>query len=263
MWWSKENLPRLVMRRCARPRNPLVSMHTFRFLGLQRLSCLVRLASPALATIFRRVFASTVVLTTLASCGFALRGSYELPYNTSPVTSRSNSVVAGLVRRDLADSKTKVVGTAKDAEAARWLAWTRQEAYRQLAPAPLMEPLRRLRGTKRPGWCRRARETLNKVVTDGGCAQRRLCEVGLVTDGTCLACQKEIGSLHHRYFGCHTTWEERRKLPSRTWQHDAEGQAEWLLWTRCLVKDPAASWEPLPCQEEVRWKLGEGQDALF
>jgi LPS-assembly lipoprotein len=117
MWWSKKNLPRLVMRRCARPRNPLVSMHTFRFLGLQRLSCLVRLASPALATIFRRVFASTVVLTTLASCGFALRGSYELPYNTIQVTSRSNSAVAGLVRRDLADSKTKVVGTAKDAEA--------------------------------------------------------------------------------------------------------------------------------------------------
>jgi|688.fasta_scaffold1166183_1 LPS-assembly lipoprotein len=112
MWWSKENLLRLVMRRCARPRNPHVSIHTFRFLGL------ARLASPALATIFRRLFATTVVTTILASCGFALRGSYELPYTTIQVTSRSNSVVAGLVRRDLADSKTKVVGNAKDAEAA-------------------------------------------------------------------------------------------------------------------------------------------------
>ena len=101
-----------------------------------------------------------------------------------------------------------------------------------------MEPLRRLRVAKRPGRCRRARETLSKVVTDGGWTQQRLCEVGLVTDGTCLACQKEIGSLHHRYFGCHTTREERRKLPSKTWQHVAEGQAESLLWTKCLVKGP-------------------------
>ena len=118
MWWSRENLLRLVMRCCARPRNRHLSIHTIRLLGLQRLSCLVCLASPALATIFRRLFASTVVAATLASCGFALRGSYELPYNTIQVTSRSNSVVAGLVRRDLADSKTNVVGNAKDAEAA-------------------------------------------------------------------------------------------------------------------------------------------------
>jgi LPS-assembly lipoprotein len=118
MWWSKENLLRLVMRRCARPRNRHVSIDTIRFLSLQRLSRLIRPASPALATIFRRVFVSTVVVTILASCGFALRSSYELPYNTIQVTSRSTSVVAGLVRRDLADSKTKVVGNAKDAEAA-------------------------------------------------------------------------------------------------------------------------------------------------
>ena len=65
-----------------------------------------------------RSLVAALLLGTLASCGFVLRGSYELPYNTIQVTSRSNSVVAGLVRRDLADSKTKVVGNAKDAEAA-------------------------------------------------------------------------------------------------------------------------------------------------
>jgi LPS-assembly lipoprotein len=65
-----------------------------------------------------RAFAAVVLTSLLGACGFTLRGSYELPYNTIHVTSRSNSVVAGLVRRDLADSKTKVVGNAKDAEAA-------------------------------------------------------------------------------------------------------------------------------------------------
>ncbi len=53
----------------------------------------------------------------LGGCGFALRGSYELPYNTIRVTSTSNSVVAGLIRRDLADSKTKVVPATAQADA--------------------------------------------------------------------------------------------------------------------------------------------------
>jgi hypothetical protein len=88
---------------------------------------------------------------------------------------------------------------AKDAEAVRWKAWTRQEAYRQLAPAPLMDPLRSLRATRRHGWCRRARETLGKVVADGGWTQERLYKAGLVDEPTCLACRQEAGTLHHRW----------------------------------------------------------------
>jgi LPS-assembly lipoprotein len=61
---------------------------------------------------------SLVLAGTLSACGFALRGSYELPYNTVRVTSTGNSVVAGLIRRDLADSKTKVVAAGAAADAA-------------------------------------------------------------------------------------------------------------------------------------------------
>jgi LPS-assembly lipoprotein len=65
-----------------------------------------------------RTLVAALLLGTLASCGFALRGSYELPYNTIRITSTGNSVVAGLIRRDLADSKTKVVAAAAPADAA-------------------------------------------------------------------------------------------------------------------------------------------------
>jgi LPS-assembly lipoprotein len=56
-------------------------------------------------------------LTLLAGCGFHLRGSYELPYKTLHVTSKSNSVVAGQIRRELTDSQTKLVAASKDADA--------------------------------------------------------------------------------------------------------------------------------------------------
>ena len=56
----------------------------------------------------------------------------------------------------------------RDAEAERWEEWTSKEAYRQLAPAPLVEPLRRLCVSKRRGWCRRPMDTLRKVVVDRG-----------------------------------------------------------------------------------------------
>ena len=39
----------------------------------------------------------------------------------------------------------------RDAEAERWEEWTSKEAYRQLAPAPLVEPLRMLCVSKRRG----------------------------------------------------------------------------------------------------------------
>jgi len=56
-------------------------------------------------------------LTVLGGCGFQLRGSYELPYKTLLVTSTSTSIVAGQIRRELADTNTKIVGAVKDAEA--------------------------------------------------------------------------------------------------------------------------------------------------
>jgi len=64
------------------------------------------------------VLFTTALVLALSSCGFQLRGSYELPYKTIFVTSTGASVVAGQIRRELADSQTKLSPTLKDAEAA-------------------------------------------------------------------------------------------------------------------------------------------------
>lgn len=64
-----------------------------------------------------RTLAVFVCIASLTACGFKLRGSYELPYKTLQVTSNSNSVVAGQIRRELTDTPTKIIGNAKDAEA--------------------------------------------------------------------------------------------------------------------------------------------------
>jgi LPS-assembly lipoprotein len=53
----------------------------------------------------------------LTGCGFALRGSYALPYQGVSVSSTGASVVAGQIRRELADTQTKVVSSAVEADA--------------------------------------------------------------------------------------------------------------------------------------------------
>ncbi len=53
----------------------------------------------------------------LAACGFTFRGSYELPYQGIFVAAPSTSTVASLVRRELANTSSKSVPTAKTADA--------------------------------------------------------------------------------------------------------------------------------------------------
>lgn len=64
-----------------------------------------------------KALAAVVMVAAVSSCGFKLRGSYELPYKTLQVGSSSASVVAGQIRREIADTQTKIVGNPKDAEA--------------------------------------------------------------------------------------------------------------------------------------------------
>lgn len=56
-------------------------------------------------------------LLTVASCGFQLRGSYELPYQSVFVAAPSASMVASNIRRELTGGATKVLPSAKDADA--------------------------------------------------------------------------------------------------------------------------------------------------
>jgi LPS-assembly lipoprotein len=65
-----------------------------------------------------RVVAVVAISAMLSACGFELRGSYELPYRTIYVTSTGSSVVAGQIRRELTDTKTRLLPSAKDADAA-------------------------------------------------------------------------------------------------------------------------------------------------
>ncbi len=70
-----------------------------------------------IATASRMAVLATFCLVSLAGCGFALRGSYELPYKGIFVAAPSTSAVASLVRRELGTTSTKPVTTAKAADA--------------------------------------------------------------------------------------------------------------------------------------------------
>ncbi|MCE2988925.1 MAG: LPS assembly lipoprotein LptE [Burkholderiales bacterium] len=72
----------------------------------------------SLSRIVKGTLVALLATALLAGCGFALRGSYELPYKSISVTSNGNSVVAGQIRRELTSTQTKLVPNAKDAEAA-------------------------------------------------------------------------------------------------------------------------------------------------
>jgi LPS-assembly lipoprotein len=60
---------------------------------------------------------AVLLLAILGACGFQLRGSYELPYKNIFVAAPATSVVAASIRRDLGATTTKVVTSAKEADA--------------------------------------------------------------------------------------------------------------------------------------------------
>jgi LPS-assembly lipoprotein len=68
------------------------------------------------SSLFKTVVAIGLALS-LSACGFALRRSYELPYQGIFVAAPSTSTVASLVRRELANTSSKSVPTAKAADA--------------------------------------------------------------------------------------------------------------------------------------------------
>ena len=69
--------------------------------------------------ILRRAFslAGLLSLTVLSACGFQLRGQYTLPFSSVFVSTPGGSVVATELRRELANIPTKLMPSAKDADA--------------------------------------------------------------------------------------------------------------------------------------------------
>ena len=69
--------------------------------------------------ISRRAFSAAGLLSVamLAACGFQLRGQYTLPFSSVFVSTPGGSVVATELRRELANIPTKLMPSAKDADA--------------------------------------------------------------------------------------------------------------------------------------------------
>ena len=67
----------------------------------------------------RRVYltAGLISAALLSACGFQLRGQYTLPFSSVYVSTPGSSVVASDLKRELANIPTKLMTTAKDADA--------------------------------------------------------------------------------------------------------------------------------------------------
>ncbi len=66
---------------------------------------------------YLRFIAAVSTFLCLTGCGFQLRGSYELPYQGVFVSAPSASSVASNIRRELTGGTTRVLPSAKEADA--------------------------------------------------------------------------------------------------------------------------------------------------
>lgn len=66
---------------------------------------------------FKRIAITLTAVTLLASCGFQLRGEYNVPFASVMVAAPATSQVADKIKRELINSPTRLVSAAKDAEA--------------------------------------------------------------------------------------------------------------------------------------------------
>ncbi len=63
------------------------------------------------------IVAALLLTAALSSCGFQLRGQYALPFSSVFVSTSGASVVASALKRELANVPTKLMASAKDADA--------------------------------------------------------------------------------------------------------------------------------------------------
>ena len=70
----------------------------------------------------RAIFHSVVVVLSLAltACGFQLRGSYSLPYESIYIGVPDVSVIGAGLKRQIRASGTRLADSAKDAQATFW-----------------------------------------------------------------------------------------------------------------------------------------------
>ncbi len=68
---------------------------------------------PAMKSVLYKFATALLLATVLASCGFQLRGSYELPYKSVYVVGPGASQVAASIRRELTNNKIAIAGADK------------------------------------------------------------------------------------------------------------------------------------------------------
>lgn len=74
-----------------------------------------------------RILADVATLTLIGGCGFHLRGEYNVPFASVFVSTTGASPVAIKLRRELTNSPTRLMESAKDAEAQLNLSEERRE----------------------------------------------------------------------------------------------------------------------------------------
>jgi hypothetical protein len=152
----------------------------------------------------------------------------------------------------------------KDAEARTWYKWAQADEKRAtLAPGPLLEPVER--------WFRRRKKgkgamAAAQAVAAGLWTQAKSHSRGLAENPFCVACLKEgrdvRGDAKHRMTACNCFDEERRKLLP-TWRHQAATSTDRWLWDRGLVKDPSKPYKCVQQDEDIRWHVAAGGEAMF
>ena len=70
-----------------------------------------------MTNIVRRLLPALLLAALLSACGFHLRGQYALPFASVFVSTSAVSVVATEIKRELANIPTKLMPSAKDADA--------------------------------------------------------------------------------------------------------------------------------------------------
>ena len=152
---------------------------------------------------------------------------------------------------------------ARDWARAMWKKWTAAPERLHLASRPYIESLKELCRSRKKGTTARDRDVILKVASAGGWTQQRTHAAGLVDSPVCLACGAGVGDLHHRYHACPASAACRRTMSTRTWRHVAESQPASWLWSRGLLRAPAADWELRPMERALKWELQAEAQPLF
>ena len=149
-----------------------------------------------------------------------------------------------------------------------WSHWSKrfEDKYGDytLSPRPFVEPIARLaRRRLGPKWTAQQANAAKHAAVTGAWAQEDWYIAGKADSLLCQSCGVAVGSKHHRYHECGARHLIRVTEAPREWQHVARTSPTSLLWTRGLVRHPAADWKFQPVEEHITWRTADGEEPCF